>query len=211
MNIGFGKHAMRIGLLPALLLLSYIFASPLLADELVNITDFEGCQAIPNDKARLLCYDTVAKGGIYNEEKQTKKRYFLGAAVGISIFAAFLIRTQGIVLLGSLIIYQVIQILQNKDNHKSLLIIFQETLVIIGTFGLLWGISELIFPGGQVSYFTLYADLSLNLFFSNIRAYTLLFSDFFAGFPGHIFLYFVALSFFIVGLITRIKEAMWCG
>lgn len=70
MNTCSRKHTLRMASLPLLLLLSLFIASPLLADELVNITDFEGCQAITNDNARLLCYDTVAKGGIYNEEKR---------------------------------------------------------------------------------------------------------------------------------------------
>lgn len=40
-----------------------------LADELKNISNFKECEAIKGKSERLLCYDTIAKGGIFNEEK----------------------------------------------------------------------------------------------------------------------------------------------
>jgi hypothetical protein len=71
MNSSFRKQAFNTvtGRVAMLLVVSVLSLSPLLAQEPVNITDFKGCQAIENNKARLLCYDTVANGGIYNEEK----------------------------------------------------------------------------------------------------------------------------------------------
>ena len=51
------------------LLVSQLFTLPLMAEELKNITDIEGCRAITGEKERLLCYDTVLDGGIFNEEK----------------------------------------------------------------------------------------------------------------------------------------------
>ena len=47
---------------------SQIFALPLLADELVNISDPKGCRAITGDTERLACYDTIIDGGIFNEQ-----------------------------------------------------------------------------------------------------------------------------------------------
>lgn len=44
-------------------------ASPASADELMNITDIKDCQRISGDTERLACYDTVARGGIFNEQK----------------------------------------------------------------------------------------------------------------------------------------------
>lgn len=52
-----------------LLLVSLLLLQPLLADEFVNITDVEDCRGIPASAERLLCFDTVAGGGVYNEQK----------------------------------------------------------------------------------------------------------------------------------------------
>ncbi len=54
------------------LLVSQMFALPLMAAELKNISEIEGCRAIKSEKERLLCYDTVLDGGIFNEEKVEK-------------------------------------------------------------------------------------------------------------------------------------------
>jgi len=44
-------------------------ASPVSADELVNITEIKDCQKIGGDAERLACYDIVSRGGIFNEQK----------------------------------------------------------------------------------------------------------------------------------------------
>jgi hypothetical protein len=51
------------------LAVSLVSVSPLLADEFTNITDIKGCRAIEGEAERLLCYDTVSDGGIFNEEQ----------------------------------------------------------------------------------------------------------------------------------------------
>jgi hypothetical protein len=48
---------------------SQLFMSPLWADELINITDVNGCRAISGDAERLACYDTVSRGGVFNEQQ----------------------------------------------------------------------------------------------------------------------------------------------
>lgn len=48
---------------------SLLLLQPLLAEEFVNITDAEGCREIEASAERLLCYDTVAAGGVFNEQK----------------------------------------------------------------------------------------------------------------------------------------------
>lgn len=40
-----------------------------LADELTNISEIKGCRAIKSEAERLLCYDTVSDGGVFNEQK----------------------------------------------------------------------------------------------------------------------------------------------
>ena len=48
---------------------SQMLVLPLLADELINISDVKGCRAIKGETERLACYDTVSGGGIFNEQK----------------------------------------------------------------------------------------------------------------------------------------------
>lgn len=55
-------------LLPASLL-ALALLQPLRAEEPVNVSDIEGCQGIAAKAERLLCYDTIAEGGIFNEQK----------------------------------------------------------------------------------------------------------------------------------------------
>jgi len=48
---------------------SQMLVLPLLADEPTNISDIKGCRAIKGEAERLLCYDTVSDGGIFNEQQ----------------------------------------------------------------------------------------------------------------------------------------------
>jgi hypothetical protein len=50
----------------------------LLADELKNVSDFKQCRSIKGKSERLLCYDTIADGDIFNKEvlKQVKAETF---------------------------------------------------------------------------------------------------------------------------------------
>lgn len=40
-----------------------------LADETIDISEFQGCRAIKGMAERLLCYDTIADGGVFNTQK----------------------------------------------------------------------------------------------------------------------------------------------
>lgn len=41
----------------------------LLADEHINLTDFQDCRVIKGKAERLLCYDTIADGGVFNQQQ----------------------------------------------------------------------------------------------------------------------------------------------
>ncbi len=71
------------GSLLAGLCASQIFVLPVLADEFMNISDIKGCRAIGGDAERLLCYDTVTDGGIFNEQqlKQAQVESFGSSAL----------------------------------------------------------------------------------------------------------------------------------
>jgi len=49
--------------------LSQLFMSPLQAEEKMNITDVKDCQGISGDAERLACFDTVSRGGVFNEQQ----------------------------------------------------------------------------------------------------------------------------------------------
>ena len=55
-----------------------VLLSPLMADEFENISDFKECRVIEAKAERLLCYDTVADGGVFNEQQlqQVQKENF---------------------------------------------------------------------------------------------------------------------------------------
>lgn len=58
-------------MIPVLLGLVAMLAcvQPLLADDFMNISDVKECRKIDASAERLLCYDTVMDGGIFNEQK----------------------------------------------------------------------------------------------------------------------------------------------
>ena len=62
------KNTQAVFLKPVVLAL-ILFAYASVADEYVNISDFKKCREIEGEVERLLCYDTIADGGIYNEQK----------------------------------------------------------------------------------------------------------------------------------------------
>lgn len=62
---------------PAILVLP-LLSPPSMADEPMNVTKAEQCRAIADSSDRLLCYDTVVDGGVFNEQKadQAKRESF---------------------------------------------------------------------------------------------------------------------------------------
>lgn len=65
-------------LLTVLLGPSVTLVQPLSADEYINVTDFRDCRAIEGKAERLLCYDTIADGGVFNIQqiKQVQQETF---------------------------------------------------------------------------------------------------------------------------------------
>jgi len=57
-----------------MLALSTLLFQASLADEFENISDIEKCSDIPVKAERLLCYDTVADGGVFNEQKSQQAK-----------------------------------------------------------------------------------------------------------------------------------------
>jgi hypothetical protein len=55
-------------------LLPLLLAQPVLADTPVNVKDITKCRVIDGKAERLLCYDTIADGGVFNEQQLQQVR-----------------------------------------------------------------------------------------------------------------------------------------
>ncbi|MGB7876601.1 MAG: hypothetical protein WBL25_19640 [Anaerolineales bacterium] len=139
---------------------------------------------------------------LYIHETRKKRRWILATITGAAIFAAYFVRTQGLILLASMLLFQAIRFLRQDKERRSIIV---ETLLTVATFGALLGISSLIFPGGQSSYLSLYSGFSLELLINNIVSYSQLFGEFFSSLPGQELFFGIFAVLFFVGLITRFK------
>jgi hypothetical protein len=152
-----------------------------------------------------LCLSTLAifLADKYSHETNSKRRLALTALTGAAIFAAFFVRTQGLILLGSVLLFQGIRFLGRREARRQIVI---DSVVMTLVFAALWSISKLIFPGGQSSYLALYEDFRMSTLTGNLVSYSRLFSEFFAPLPGQAFFFGVFVILFFIGLIVRFKE-----
>ena len=146
---------------------------------------------------------TLLIADLYVRETGQKRRLILAAVIGVAIFAAFFVRTQGLILLASLLLFQGIRFLKDGKEERSILV---ETLLTVATFGVLWGISSLIFPGGQSSYLALYSGFSTKLFLNNIVYYAEIFRWFFMTLPGENLVFWIFVAFCFIGLVARFRD-----
>lgn len=140
---------------------------------------------------------------MYTREAQHKRKLALAAITGVAIFAAFFIRTQGLILLGAVLLFQGIRFLGQRELRRQLLI---DSLIILAAFGIPWGISALIFPGGQTSYLALYSSFSTDTLIGNIVSYSMVFQEFFATLPGQTVIFGGFVLIFFIGLVSRFKD-----
>ena len=151
-----------------------------------------------------LLFSTLAilLADLYTHETQARRRLALAAITGAAIFAAFFVRTQGLILLGSVLLFQGIRFLGQRAQRRQIL---TDSLITLASFGVLGGISALIFPGGQTSYLALYAGFSLDTLTGNIVAYSQVFGEFFATVPGQALFFGIFVVLFFIGLVARFK------
>ena len=139
---------------------------------------------------------------LYTHEVQKGRRRMFAILTGAAIFSAFFVRTQGLILLGSVILYQGLRFLGQREQRRQLL---TDLLVITMALTILWGLSILAFPGGQGSYLALYSGFSMEILTGNILAYSKLFGDFFTALPGQTFIFGIFSILFFTGLVKRFK------
>ncbi len=85
-------------------------------------------------------------------------------------------RTQGLILLGTVLLFQGIRFLGQREQRRQ---IVTNSTALVAAFGIPWGISALIFPGGQTSYLALYSGFSMDTLIGNIVSYSQVFGEFF--------------------------------
>ncbi|GAB4505208.1 MAG: hypothetical protein Fur0043_22030 [Anaerolineales bacterium] len=139
---------------------------------------------------------------LYCDETQDKRKPLWAGGLGATIFAAAFVRTQGWILLGSVLLWLGFRFLGKPASHTR---IVRDAAALTAVFGALWGLSALLFPGGQESYLALYADFGPNTFPDNMVAYSQLFGLFFEGLPASRVVFSIFAFLFIWGAIVRFK------
>ena len=155
-----------------------------------------------------LLFSTLAilLGDLYADEAQSKHKQTLAALTGAAIFAAFFMRTQGLILLATMLLFQGIRYLRQREQQRH---IVTDSFIIVVAFGILWGSSAMIFPGGQTSYLALYTGFSIDTLSSSIVAYSQLFEEFFSPLPGQSLYFGIFVVLFFVGLVARFKADLF--
>lgn len=121
--------------------------------------------------------------------------------LGVVIFFAFFIRTTGIILLASFLVYQAFHFYRERSERQA---IVRDAVIVTASFIFLWLALSPFFPNGQGSYFRQLMGLTPEIFFSkNLPGYFDLFWQFFGLAPAWIYPYYVLIVFFIIGLWTR--------
>ena len=139
---------------------------------------------------------------MYIQKAEPMRKLWLAALIGVAIFAAVFVRTQGLILMGAMLLFQGIRFLGKREQRRQL---FVDSLIIVVFFGIPWGISALIFPGGQTSYLALYSGFSMDTLIGNIVSYSQVFREFFATLPGQTIFFSIFAVLLFIGLVAQIK------
>ena len=154
-----------------------------------------------------LFFSTLALFLITNDDKRNNIHFVL---IGIIIFFAFFIRATGLLVLASFIILEPFKIWSNRTNRSSIQESTRNIFVVCGTFGLLWILSILIFPGGGESYLVQYQAFNIRTAIGFIYSYFQVFGLFFGNSLIWQIIYYVVFVFFLIGVwVQRKKETLF--
>jgi len=126
--------------------------------------------------------------------------------LGVTISFAFFIRTTGILLLASFLVLEFFKGWTNRTDHELVRKNLWNAFIVCGSFGVLWIIYALLFPGGGESYFAQYQGFRLENAPDHINAYFHVFSLFFGETTIWRNVYYILFVFFLIGLWMRRKE-----
>jgi hypothetical protein len=150
-----------------------------------------------------LFFSTLALLLMINEKKRSTLDYVL---LGGVLALAFFIRTTGILLLASFLAVELLELWKYRTNRQIVIDIFQQIFIVCITFGFLWLIYSLLFPGGSESYFDQLKGFSFEIALRFIKDYFQLFSAFLGQSIIWKYLYYLLFVFFLFGLWLRRKD-----
>jgi hypothetical protein len=184
---------LRLGQGESLLLVSLFAFSPLLLQFLDQIIS-----DIP-----FLFFSTLALWLMIKDDTlQTREYGFLGCIMAI----AFFIRTTGILLLGSFLALEAWKAWCHRDDRETLKAYGRNILATVISFGMLWALYALIFPGGGESYFAQYRDFKMQAVLDHTVRYFNVFSLFFGETIVWKIIYYLLVIFFLLGAWVRRKQ-----
>lgn len=142
----------------------------------------------------------------YLLETGDRRRQALAGGLGAVIFAAAFVRTQGLILLASALLFLGICFLRERAERGQ---VAWEAAALLAAFGALWGLAALVFPGGQASYLALYAGFGPATVIGNMTGYSQLFGLFFENLPASTLVFGIFVFLFVVGLAQRVKDELF--
>jgi 4-amino-4-deoxy-L-arabinose transferase-like glycosyltransferase len=128
--------------------------------------------------------------------------------LGAVIACAFFVRTQGLLLLASYGVVELFSLWENRFSREMMKRIVWNMFLVCASFGVLWLLYAVAFPGGGESYLAQYKDFKASQILPRTKDYFQLFSNFFGEGSIWKFFYYVTFAFFLLGLWTRRKQEM---
>ncbi len=142
-----------------------------------------------------LLFSTLALLWIENGSKRTW-------LIGLLVFGAFSLRTNGLLLLAPLVVAQVMRFHSWADAHRN----WREISAPYAVFGALALLLSLLLPGGQESYLSHFSMFTVERWLSNAGFYLRLPADLFKDvWLGSVFSWLWA-GLFLLGMITNFKK-----
>ncbi|RPJ27549.1 MAG: hypothetical protein EHM33_07585 [Chloroflexi bacterium] len=120
--------------------------------------------------------------------------------LGVVLFLAFFLRTSGIILVASILLYQSIRFFRENESRRIILIRSIQSMVAFGT---LWLITSFIFPDEQGSYLGQLSGLTPAVIKASISYYFYCFGTFFGDGRTWEILYYIVVIFFFIGVWAR--------
>lgn len=156
-------------------------------------------------------YTFFALLSLFFMQRLMSRKYVFSRAVtliitGCLIFFAFLVRTNGIVLLGTLLLCQIIQLRSNLKPFRTFSRRFSMEYLPYVSFGILFLLSKLVLPSGSGSHLAFLSRITPGKLAYNVIYYTKLPAEFLSSTPIPFILYGISIPFLMYGIYQRIQK-----
>jgi hypothetical protein len=189
----------RLRFLEALLLVGLVAFNPVLINFQDNI--LSDIPFLFFSTAAILSIDLLVP-----PDREPQRSFLWTIVLGVTIFWAFFVRSNGLLLLPTLIICHFVALYRIHKAGGDLKPYWPYVAAPYLTFLLLLGLSLLLLPGGQESYFSHYAQLSSAKVLDNLRYYAGLMAQFYQDLPDSGLLNAFTLAFALVGAALTIRR-----